>query len=48
MPDGRILEWDYQHGMVELYDARGGHIGEFDPMTGAMHRGRNPARKVTP
>ncbi|MQT72046.1 toxin, partial [Pseudomonas sp. FSL R10-0071] len=25
--DGRILEWDYQHGAVEMYDKRGNHLG---------------------
>ena len=31
---GFILEWDSMHGAVEKYDARGKHIGEFDPDTG--------------
>jgi hypothetical protein len=31
---GLILEWDSMHGAVEKYDARGKHIGEFDPNTG--------------
>src|SRR5580658_6269841 len=35
MPDGRILERDYQHGTVEAYDRRGRHLGEFDATTGA-------------
>lgn len=45
---GRILEWDYQHGRVEVYDAQGGHLGECDPMTGAWVGGRIATRKVTP
>jgi hypothetical protein len=48
MPDGRIFEWDYQHGTVEGYDARGRHLGEFDPTTGAMRRGPIWGRKVDP
>ena len=39
---GRIYEWDYQHGTVEVYDRRGRHIGErIDPFNGegAFHRG---------
>jgi hypothetical protein len=31
---GFILEWDSMHGAIEKYDARGKHIGEFDPDTG--------------
>ncbi len=31
---GLILEWDSMHGAIEKYDARGNHIGEFDPNTG--------------
>jgi hypothetical protein len=31
---GLILEWDSMHGAIEKYDARGKHIGEFDPDTG--------------
>jgi hypothetical protein len=47
-PAGRILEWDYQHGTVEVYDARGEHLGECDPTTGAWCGGRVAARKVIP
>ncbi|WP_104819780.1 colicin E3/pyocin S6 family cytotoxin [Kitasatospora sp. MMS16-BH015] len=33
--DGKILEWDYQHGKVEKYSKNGKeHLGEFDPFTG--------------
>jgi hypothetical protein len=31
---GLILEWDSMHGAIEMYDARGKHLGEFDPNTG--------------
>jgi len=31
---GLILEWDSMHGAIEMYEARGKHIGEFDPNTG--------------
>jgi hypothetical protein len=46
--DGRILEWDYQHGTVEAYDRKGQHLGEFDPITGAPRKGPAAGRKVTP
>jgi hypothetical protein len=51
VPDGRIFEWDFQHGTVEGYDGRRGrHLGEFDPITGAMRQGKGPlpGRKVDP
>lgn len=32
---GKIYEWDYQHGEVEVYDKTGKkHLGGFDPKTG--------------
>jgi hypothetical protein len=46
--DGSILEWDYQHGRIEKYNARGEHQGEFDPDTGEMVKGADPTRKVEP
>src|SRR5580704_18285654 len=48
-PDGRILEWDYQHGTVEAYDGRrGDHLGEHDFFTGHVIRGPIAGRRVTP
>lgn len=33
--DGKnILECDYQHGTVEMYNSRGQHLGEYDPLGG--------------
>jgi hypothetical protein len=45
---GHIFEWDYQHGRVEMYDSRGGHLGEFDPKTGQQTKERDPARRIEP
>ncbi|MGD9617570.1 MAG: colicin E3/pyocin S6 family cytotoxin [Alphaproteobacteria bacterium] len=45
---GRIFEWDYQHGTVELYDRRGRHIGEFDPVTGRRLKPRDQTRWIEP
>lgn len=45
---GRIYEWDYQHGRVEVYDQLGRHLGEFDPDTGEQLRPANPQRRITP
>jgi hypothetical protein len=47
-PDGRILEWDFQHARVEVYDSRGDHLSECDPLTGVWLRGRVAGRKVDP
>jgi hypothetical protein len=47
-PDGMIYEWDYRHGTVELYDARGVHRGEFDPVTGRRLGPPVPGRTVEP
>jgi hypothetical protein len=45
---GRIYEWDYQHGTVEIYDSDGAHQGEYDPVTTRQIKGRNPRRYVEP
>jgi RHS repeat-associated protein len=45
---GRIFEWDYRHGNVEVYSKRGKHIGEFDPKTGVQTKPANPRRIVEP
>jgi RHS repeat-associated protein len=44
--DGRIYEWDSQHGRVEIYDKRGRHVGEFDPNSGEQTKPATPGRKV--
>ena len=43
---GRIYEWDYQHGAIELYSKRGIHLGEYDPITGEQTKPAKPGRKV--
>ncbi len=45
LPDGSILEWDYQHGRVEKYDKTGkNHQGEYDPNTGEIVKNPDPER----
>jgi len=45
LPDGSILEWDYQHGRVEKYDKSGkNHQGEYDPNTGEIMKDPVPGR----
>lgn len=43
---GRILEWDSQHGAVEMYDRQGKHLGEFDASTGEQSKPAKPGRKI--
>ena len=45
---GRLLEWDYQHGRLEVYDGRGRHIGEFDAQTGEQTKPRDMTRSIEP
>ena len=45
---GNIYEWDYQHGTVEMYDPRGRHVGEFDPLDGHQVKPADPMRRVEP
>jgi hypothetical protein len=46
--DGKIIEWDYRHGHVEMHDKRGEHLGGFDPGTGTMIRDPDSTRHVEP
>jgi hypothetical protein len=43
-----IYEWDSFHGRVEKYDARGKHLGEFDPQTGEKKKEADCTRSVEP
>jgi hypothetical protein len=44
----RILEWDYQHGEIEMYNKNGIHIGAFDPNTGEKIKDAIKGRKIEP
>ena len=45
LPDGTILEWDYENGQVEKYDKTGKkHQGQFDPETGKQTGGAKKDR----
>ncbi len=46
LPDGKILEWDSQHGNIEKYDRRGNHLGAFDHTTGNQAEDPIPSRKI--
>jgi hypothetical protein len=45
---GRIYEWDSRHGTIELYDAPGWHIGEYDHVTGNRLKPSEATRRVEP
>lgn len=45
---GYIYEWDYLHGRVERYDAKGRHLGEHDHLTGRQICGPVSGRHVEP
>jgi hypothetical protein len=45
---GNLLEWDYQHGRVEMFDGRGHHIGEFDPDSGEQTKPADNNRTIEP
>ena len=47
-PDGKIYEWDSQHGELEKYDRRGKHLGAFDYKTGEQIKPAEPKRKIEP
>nr|WP_243647943.1 colicin E3/pyocin S6 family cytotoxin [Cricetibacter osteomyelitidis] len=46
--DGRIYEWDSQHGALEVYNKRGKHLGEFDYKTGNQTKPADPKRTIEP
>lgn len=41
---GKIYEWDYENGRVELYSKQGKHLGEFNPETGEQTKDAEPGR----
>ena len=47
-PKGHIYEWDSQHGTVEVYNKRGLHLGEYDPITGEQTKSADKTRSVEP
>ncbi|MGD9591619.1 MAG: ankyrin repeat domain-containing protein [Candidatus Berkiella sp.] len=46
LPNGKILEWDSQHGELEMYDKRGKHLGAFDFNTGMQIKDKKPSRNI--
>ncbi len=47
LPDGKILEWDYRHGSVEMWNKQmTKHLGEFDPETATKLKPADPGREI--
>jgi hypothetical protein len=46
--DGKIYEWDHQHGRIEVYNPQGKHLGEFDAETGVITKQADPGRRIEP
>lgn len=46
--DGKILEWDKQHGDVEVYDRKGRHLGSARPNSGEMYKPPVLGRRIDP
>ena len=42
----RYYEWDYTHGDVEVYDARGNHLGSANPANGEPTKPPVPGRRI--
>lgn len=46
-PDGkRIFTWDGLHGEIEVFNARGKHLGVIDPITGLPIKPAVAGRKI--
>lgn len=46
-PEGDfIYTWDGLHGELEVYDARGHHLGAADPMTGERIKRARKGRRI--
>lgn len=48
LEDGRILEWDPDAFRADLYTPEGEHLGEFDPVNGALIGPPQPGSRVEP
>jgi hypothetical protein len=42
----RIYTWDSLHGEVEVFNARGKHLGALDPVTGKQVKPAVPGRTI--
>lgn len=42
----RIFTWDSLHGEIEVFNARGRHLGVIDPIHGNIIKDAVPGRKI--
>lgn len=42
----RLYTWDSLHGEVEVFNARGKHLGALDPVTGTLVKLAVPGRTI--
>jgi hypothetical protein len=42
----RLYTWDSLHGEVEVFNARGKHLGALEPVTGAWVKPAVPGRTI--
>jgi len=42
----RLYTWDSLHGEIEVFNARGKHLGAMDPITGEMTKPAIPGRTI--
>jgi len=46
-PDGkRLYKWDALHGEIEVFNARGKHLGALDPLTDLVVKDAVRGRKI--
>ena len=43
---GQLMEWDYRHGEIELYDRNRRHLGAVDAVTGEFVKPPEPGRTL--
>ncbi len=46
LPDGRILEWNYEGGYVDMYSAQGEHLGAYNHETGEQLKEADPHKNI--
>jgi Cytotoxic len=46
--DGSLLEWESRDGALEMYGARGWHLGEYDHVHGDTLKLAEPGRRIEP
>ena len=42
----RLYTWDSLHGEIEVFNARGKHLGAIDPLTGVLVKEAVRGRKI--